>query len=103
MEKGNKVTLNGDMLWVYDKEEKLLMKVKRSVNRLYKILLNTAEPMCMLSKYDEESWLWHARLWHVNFQAMKLMSSQHMVYGLPKIIQQKSTCVGCLMAKQTRK
>ena len=45
-EEGDKITLNGDMLWVHDKQGKLLMKVKRSVNRLYKIILEHKELRC---------------------------------------------------------
>lgn len=40
-EKGNKVVLNGAFLWVYDTQVRLLMKVKRSANRLYKIILES--------------------------------------------------------------
>lgn len=38
-EQGNRVVLQGEHLWVYDSDERLLMKVKRSENRLYKIML----------------------------------------------------------------
>lgn len=38
-EQGNRVELQGDFLWVYDSDGRLLMKVKRSANRLYKIML----------------------------------------------------------------
>ena len=102
-EEGNKVTLNGDLLWVHDKRGKLLMKVKRSLNRLYKIILVHSEPQCLLSKTDEDTWLWHSRLGHVNFKAMMLMDSTKMVRGLPKLTHPKEVCTGCLMAKQTRK
>lgn len=43
-EEGNQVTLSGNYLWVRDKQGKLLMKVKRSVNRLYKIIIETNKP-----------------------------------------------------------
>lgn len=37
---GNKVVLDGEYLWVYERDGKLLMRVKRSLN-LYKILINS--------------------------------------------------------------
>ncbi|XP_074362319.1 uncharacterized protein LOC141702553 [Apium graveolens] len=80
-EEGNKVILNGEYLWVYDKENLLLMKVKRSMNRLYKIIIDSRKSSCLLSKCDEISWFWHSRLGHVNFKAMSLMSSNQMVRG----------------------
>lgn len=36
-ETGKKVVLNGVYLWIYDEQLRLLMKVKRSANRLYKL------------------------------------------------------------------
>lgn len=52
-EVGNKVVFNGNFLWVYDESGRLLMKVQRSVNRLYKILIEDCNPVCMLSKAEE--------------------------------------------------
>ncbi|XP_074369209.1 uncharacterized protein LOC141710547 [Apium graveolens] len=40
-EHGNKVILKEEFLWVYDGQERLIMKVQRSANRLYKIFLET--------------------------------------------------------------
>lgn len=102
-EGGNKVVISGNLLRVYDNHEKLLMKVPRSNNRLYRILIEPCENVCMLSKSEDVSWLWHTRLGHVNFQAMELMSKKKMVKGMPDIAQPKGICSGCLMAKQVRK
>lgn len=97
------MVLNGDYLWIHDGRGNLLIKVKRSMNRLYKIILQNNESRCLLSKCDDGNWLWHSRLGHVNFKAMLLMSTTHMVHGLPKISQPKEVCTGCLMSKQTRR
>ena len=102
-ESGNEVVIKGEYVWVYDDQRRLLMKVKRSGNRLYKILLETSHAACLMSKAEESTWLWHTRFGHVNFQAMALMSAKGMAEGLPELIQPKKLCVGCLMAKQTRK
>lgn len=101
-ESGNKVVINGDYLWVFDKREKLLMKVKRSPNRLYKIDIETSKPACLALKVEELSWLWHSRLGHVNFQALTLMHSTQMVCGLPKFTEPEGVCTDCLMSKQVR-
>lgn len=102
-EEGNKIVLQGEYLWVNDKQGKLLMKVKRAVNRLYKIDIEDSRPICLLTKAEEISWLWHSRLGHVNFAALALMSRENMAHGLPKIVQPKKVCEGCLMSKQARK
>lgn len=59
LEYENKVIMNGERLWVYDDRGKLLMMVKRSVNRLCKIVIEERNPMCMLLKVEEKTWLWH--------------------------------------------
>ncbi|KAL8092628.1 hypothetical protein AgCh_034770 [Apium graveolens] len=101
--RGNRVILKGDYLWVFDKSERLLMKVKRSPNRLYKLMIETVKPRCLLSSSDEVARLWHLRLGHVNYKAMALMSKEHMVRGFPRITLYNNICDGCLMEKQTRK
>ncbi|KAL8132353.1 hypothetical protein AgCh_008011 [Apium graveolens] len=77
-ESGNRVILNGDFLWVYSEDGRLVMKS------------------------EESSWLWHSHLGHVNFQALVHMSKNGMAYGLPHITQLKQICTRCLMAKQIR-
>lgn len=102
-EEGNKVVMNNNFLWIFEKEGNLLMKVKRSFNRLYKIIIENVESRCLLSKSNELSHLWHMRLGHVNFKSMELMHKENMVHGLPKTTQTKEICSGCLMSKQTRR
>ena len=102
-EEGNKVILDGDQLWVYDTSGKLLMRVRRSSNRLYKLSIQENRGTCLLTKAEETSRLWHLRLGHVNYQAMQEMSKHHMVNGMPVLSQPKALCDGCLLSKQTRK
>lgn len=52
-EQGSKVILEGAFLWVYDSNKVLVMKVKRTSNRLYKILLHTCDPVCLMANLDE--------------------------------------------------
>lgn len=82
-ETGRKVILKDEFLWVHGESERLLMKVKRSANRLCKIALESINPASLLSKTEEEAWLWHSRLGHVNFQVMIHMENNGMVCGLP--------------------
>lgn len=102
-EEVHRVVLNGTNMCVYDSCGRLLMQVQRSINRLYKIQINDIQQQCLLSKNEQETWLWHQRLGHVNFTALQLMSKHHMTHGLPLITQPKENCGGCLMSKQTRK
>lgn len=79
------------------------MKVNRSSNRLYKITIEEGTTICLLSKVEKTSWLWHSRLEHVNFHSMKLMSNSGMTLGIPNFVQPKEVCDGCLLSKQTQK
>lgn len=82
---------------------RLFIKVKRTYNRFYKLIIEKNRDVCLLTKAEETSWLWHLRLGHVNFNAMLLMSRNRMVQGLPDIINPKEPCAGCLVSKQARR
>ena len=72
-ESGHKIVIDEDELEVYNKDPwQLIMKVKRSLNLLYKTELNQALLICLLSSISDPAWLWHARLGHVNFKTLKL-------------------------------
>jgi hypothetical protein len=101
-ETGHQIELDDDVLEVHDKTTStLVMKVKRSQNRLYKIDLNPTTPVCLLTSVSEEAWLWHGRLGHVNFRSIKQMVSKSMVGGVPEIIHPEELCHACLAGKRS--
>lgn len=102
-ESGSKIVIKGEYLWIYNEKNVLIMKVKRSMNRLYKVVIKDTRGTCLLTKADEMTWLWHSRLGHVNFQAMILMSKNKMASGLPDFTHPKNVYKGCLMSKQARR
>ncbi|GJS75225.1 zinc finger, CCHC-type containing protein [Tanacetum coccineum] len=82
---GCKVIMDGNKLTLYDKSKKLLMKVERSKNRLYSIRLQIDTPICLLANVDNQAWLWHARLGHLNFDDINKMTRKGLVKGIPRI------------------
>lgn len=102
-EDGNKIVLDEEYLLIFDKKGRLLMRIKRSVNRMYKIALKESTSLCLIAKTEKKTWLWHTRVGHVNFQALTRMLKERMAYGIPDLVQPKKTCEGCLMSKQARK
>lgn len=83
-ESGHKVILDKDELEVLMKSPlQLIIKVKRHLNRLYRIELQVAKPLCLLTSLEEPAWLWHARLGHANFHSMKLLVDRNMAAGVP--------------------
>jgi transposase InsO family protein len=51
----------------------------------------------------DETWFWHVRLGHVNFDSLKMMAQNEMLKGLPSIIHSNQLCEGCLVGKQFHK
>ena len=84
-ENGNKVQMTEDVMKVSDRSGKLLMSVKRTQNRLYKITLKTLKQVCLLTSLEDPTWLWHVRLGHVNFHDLKLMGEKKLVVGVPLV------------------
>ncbi|KAJ0591376.1 putative RNA-directed DNA polymerase [Helianthus annuus] len=87
-------------LTMHDSGGKLLMKVTRNSNRLYKIQLKVGTPICLQAKIDKEPWLWHARLGHINFASLNGMYK--MAEGVPVIREKNQLCESCMVGKQTR-
>ena len=72
-ESGCDVRMRGDHLTLYDRDGNLMVKTKRSTNRLYKVTME-AEGMKFLQLADNsDSAVWHARLGHVSTDTMKSM------------------------------
>lgn len=103
-EEGNKVILDGEYLWVYNLYGKLLIKVKRASNRLYKIIIEEDEAICLLTKAEETMWLWHRRLGHTNFQAITMLSKKkwRVVCHLFKYQKGYVMVVSCLSSLASR-
>ncbi|PWA60828.1 ribonuclease H-like domain, Reverse transcriptase, RNA-dependent DNA polymerase [Artemisia annua] len=99
---GCKVIMDGDKLTLYDKSKKLFMKVERSKNRIYSIRLQIDTPICLLANVDNQEWLWHARLGHLNFDVMNKMTRKGLVNGIPRINHAGQICDACLLGKHSR-
>lgn len=59
VEKGDQIWMQCLFLWIHDEKGRSLMKVKRSQNRLYKIMLNQVDAKCLLGKTSDQTWRWH--------------------------------------------
>ncbi|PWA92889.1 zinc finger, CCHC-type [Artemisia annua] len=99
---GCRVIMDGDNLTLYDKSRNLLMKVVRSRNRLYSIRLQIDTPICLLANVDNQAWLWHARLGHLNFDDINKMTRKGLVDGIPRINHAGQICDACLLGKHSR-
>ena len=101
-EQGCQVEIEHGLLVIFTKAKEFLAKVKRSRNRLYTISLKTTKPTCLLGKLSEDSWLWHARYGHLNFEALRNLSTKQMVKGILHVERIKQVCDSCVITKQRR-
>lgn len=101
-ESGCDVRMKDDYLTLSDKNGKLITRAKRSKNRLYKVLINIVDPICLQATTLSDSAKWHARLGHIDRESMKKMIKKELVIGIPNIEVEKDTCSSCILRKQVR-
>ncbi|GJV11589.1 retrovirus-related pol polyprotein from transposon TNT 1-94 [Tanacetum coccineum] len=75
---------------------------------LYSITLQdttSPNPICLMAKATlSQTWLWHCRLSHLNFDTINLLSKYDIVTGLPKLKFVKDhLCSSCELGKEKRK
>lgn len=102
-ESGCEVRMKEDCLLLYDRDNRLLMRAKRSPNRLYKVAMEVENTKCLQIVRHNESSKWHSRLGHLGLTNLKLMVDKKMVTGMPSFGVEKETCAACLRGKQIRK
>jgi hypothetical protein len=61
--------------------------------------VNLTSPVYLLTKMDEEAWLWHARYGHLNFRSLRDLGAKEMVEGIPFIRRAEHVCDGCALGK----
>ena len=101
-EAGCDIRLKGEELTMHDHHGKLLVKAKRSSNRLYKVHMGIRSNARLNLSSTTESKRWHARLGHINFESLKGMIQKKLVLGIPSINIEKEVCGSCLLGKQAR-
>ncbi|GJZ38062.1 retrovirus-related pol polyprotein from transposon TNT 1-94, partial [Tanacetum coccineum] len=74
---------------------------------LYTISLQettSSTPLCLMAKASPtEAWLWHRRLFHLNFDYINLLSKKDVVIGLPKLkYVTDQLCSSCEVSKAKR-
>ena len=102
LEKDYDIHMKNHSLYLRNHQGVLIAKVPMSKNRLFLIEIQNNNIKCLKACLKDNSWLWHLRLGHLNFDSLKLMSSKSMVKGMPPINQPNQLCEGCLLGKHSR-
>ena len=75
----------------------IIAKVTTTKNRIFLLNIEMNVLKCLNICVKGETWLWHMRLWYVNFDSLKMMAQKEMLKGLPSIIHPNQLCGGCLV------
>ncbi|KAL0393227.1 UNVERIFIED_CONTAM: putative mitochondrial protein [Sesamum radiatum] len=104
MEKGYTLHFGGDSCTIYDNKDKTLKiaEVRMKEHRCFPIHLHYMGRTAMKAQEDQ-SWLWHRRLDHFNFQGLKILHQKKIMTDLPQIQAVKGACEACLQGKQHKK
>ncbi|KAK4401282.1 Retrovirus-related Pol polyprotein from transposon TNT 1-94 [Sesamum angolense] len=104
MEKGYTLHFGGDSCTIYDNKDKTLKiaEVRMKEHRCFPIHLQYMSRTAMKAQEDQ-SWLWHRRLGHFNFQGLKILHQKKMMTDLPQIQAVEGACEACLQGKQHKK
>lgn len=102
-ESGCEIRMKEETLTLHDKDGRLIVKAKRSKNRLYKVPMDIVDHKCLQLTTLSESTRWHTRLGHIGANSMKATIKESLVIGLPTLTVESEMCASCLLGKQTRR
>ena len=104
-DKGYRVVFESSHCYVQNISNNKISFVGHRQDNIYAISLediSTLETKCFISANDQ-SWLWHRRLGHVNMRLISNLSKNDLVLGLPKINFEKNhICNACQQGKQVK-
>ncbi|KAI5342698.1 hypothetical protein L3X38_010574 [Prunus dulcis] len=105
MEHGYFLIFGDNKAEVYDDSSpsNLVARVHMKGNRSFPLKLQTDLHVALTASINQLTLLWHRRMGHLNFQSLKLLQNEDMVFGLPEIKNTNAVCEGCTFGKQCRK
>ncbi|WVZ54432.1 hypothetical protein U9M48_005224 [Paspalum notatum var. saurae] len=101
-EGGCRVDINHGVLHIFDRQKKLLVRVKRTAGRLYQLQATVGKPACFALHSAEDTWLWHGQFGHLGFNNLRKLAREELVRGLPPLEPINKVCDACLAGKQRR-
>ncbi|XP_028072574.1 uncharacterized protein LOC114274797 [Camellia sinensis] len=103
VEHGYAVHFEANSCTIHDRNAKQVVeKIPMENNRSFPLTFNYARNVSLKAHTNDESWLWHRRLGHLNFHSLKVLHQKNMVQGLPSIEEIHDVCEGCALGKHHR-
>ena len=103
-DKGYNITFEPELCLIIDSKSSETVLVGKLVNNVYMLNVSciTYSMNCLLTRNDE-SWLWHRRLAHINIHHLNRLASKEIVVGLPKLkFERDKLCEAWQKGKQTK-
>ena len=104
-DKGNKVTFDSKTCLVQRLDTNEVVLVGHRIDNIYMIDLDNIpsnDAKCLAGKQDD-SWLWHRRMAHLNMDYLNKLVSKDLVISLPKLKFEKDMiCDACQKGKQVK-
>jgi len=103
-DKGYNITFEPELCLIVDSKSSETVLVGKLVNNVYMLNVSciTYSMNCLLTRNDE-SWLWHRRLAHINIHHLNRLASKEIVVGLPKLkFERDKLCEAWQKGKQTK-
>ena len=92
MEKGYEIKMKDRTLTLLETHEAMIAKVTKTKKIMFFLNIETNMPKYLKICVKDETWLWHIRLRHVNFDSLKMMEQKKMLKGLPSSIYPNQLC-----------
>ncbi|KAI5336317.1 hypothetical protein L3X38_015584 [Prunus dulcis] len=104
MEQGYYILFGGNYALICDDSslDNVVAKVAMAGNRCFPLSMKSICSMGMKAAVQEDPWIWHRRLGHLNFASMKKVQQTQMVLGLPDFSEKEGVCEGCVYGKSHR-
>ncbi|CAL9007315.1 unnamed protein product [Prunus brigantina] len=101
-EKGIVILIQKNSCQIHHPDKGLIIQADMTSNRMFLLKTESAaeKQMCFKSTIEEDTWLWHFRFGHLNFNGLKALQQKNMVKGLPPLQVPSRVCEGCMVGKQ---
>ncbi|XP_026451049.1 uncharacterized protein LOC113351245 [Papaver somniferum] len=87
---------------IRDRFRRLIRRVQMTKNILFPLNIQYQKERSYNSYVHNDSWLWHKRMGHVNFNSLQTLAKKEMVSRLPFIEIPESRCENYIFDKQHR-
>ena len=84
-------------LCLRDLSNNIIAKVHNTKHRFISLYLQTINAKCLKVNVQHDSWIWHMRLGHLNFEDIKSTGDKNIVDGIPSINDPNQLCVSRLL------